>query len=65
MSIKSPVTIHLINMGSNLKEYGKKRGLNYELLVQTVNGHRRDRKCIEQLKKDDLWKLMKVEATNV
>lgn len=58
MSVKSPITLHLLNNGSTLKEYGRERGLNYELLVQTVNGHRKDRKCIEQLTKDGLWHLM-------
>lgn len=64
MSIKSPITLHLLNIGSTLKEYGKKKGLNYEMLVQTVNGHRRDRKCIEQLTKDGLWHLMEKEQAS-
>ncbi len=61
MSVKSPVTLHLLNMGSSLKEYANKKGLNYDMLVATVNKHRRDRKCIEQLKKDGLWYLLEPE----
>ena len=64
MSIKSPVTLYLINNGTNLKEYAKKNGLDYNILNQTVNFQRRDKRCIEQLKKDDLWHLMEKEANH-
>jgi len=58
MPVTSPITIHLLNQGTSLKHYAEKNGLNYSQLILVVNGHRKNKNIVEQLKKDGLWNLV-------
>ena len=67
MTVKSPITLRLYNRGTNLKDYAKLNGLDYGQLTLVVNGHRKNKNIVAQLKKDGLWNLLekKKEAANV